>query len=204
MMKRLSIVLVLALASSLTFGAPSAVAADLQGEAAEPFAKISSRVEIDDSGGRAVIEEVLVDAPVETVWDAYSTSKGWMAWVAPVAKVDLRLGGSIRTHYNADAKIGDPGTNVLHIVNFVPRRILTLQAELQDNWPEIMKRDAEHLMNVIVFDALPDQRTRIKSYGVGYGASPEYDKMLAFFVEANKGLYEKLIEYAEAVDANVD
>jgi len=53
-------------------------------------------------------------------------------------------------------------------------------------------------MNIIVFDSLPDHRTRITSYGVGYGASPEYDELLAFFVGANKGLYEKLIEYVEA------
>ena len=145
-----------------------------------------------------MIEEIIVDAPLGAVWDAYTTAEGWMSWAAPVAEVDLRPGGRIRTHYGADSKIGDPGTIVLHIVNYVPQRILTLRAELQDNWPEVMKHDADHLMNVIVFDALSDRRTRISSYGVGYGAAPEYDEMLVFFSEANRGLYEKLIAYLEA------
>jgi len=163
-----------------------------------PRSKISSRVEKTHAGGRTLIEEIVVDAPVAAVWDAYTTAEGWMAWAAPVAEVDLRPGGTIQTHYGPEAEIGDPGTIVLHIVNYVPRRILTLQADSQDNWPEAMKQDADHLMNVIVFDALSDHRTRISSYGVGYGAAPEYDEMLAFFSKANRGLYEKLTAYLEA------
>jgi len=197
-MKLISTMLALALTSLTAQGAPRPGVADRPSETLDPSSRISSRVEKNASGGRTVIEQVLVEAPVATVWDAYATSEGWMAWAAPVAEVDLRAGGSIRTNYDASAKIGDPGTNVLHIVNFVPRRILTLRAELGDNWPEVMKHDAEHLMNIIVFDALPDDRTRITSYGVGYGASPEYEKLLGFFVEANKGLYERLIGYVEA------
>ena len=30
------------------------------------------------------------------------------------------------------------------------------------------------------------------------GASPEYEKLLGFFIEANKGLYENLLEFVEA------
>ena len=140
----------------------------------------------------------MVDAPVDAVWAAYTTAEGWRGWAAPAAQVDLRPGGTIRTHYGPDAKIGDPGTIVLHIVNYVPQRILTLRAEQQDNWPEAMKRDADHLMNVIVFDAVSDRRPRISSYGVGYGAAPEYDEMLGFFSNANRGLYEKLIAHLKA------
>jgi len=107
-MKPLATILAVALTSCLAQGAPRACVADRRSETEDPSSKISSRVEKSDSGGRTVIEEILVEAPVGAVWDAYATSKGWMAWVAPVAEVDLRVGGSIRTNYNANAKIGDP------------------------------------------------------------------------------------------------
>lgn len=175
---------------------PTARAADRPSEPGPP-SRIVSTVETTPTGGRTMIEEVLIDAAVDEVWAAYTTAEGWTGWAASAAEVDLRPGGTIKTHYGAQAEIGDPGTIVLHIVNFVPRRLLTLQAELQDNWPEVMKGDAEHLMNVIVFDALSGDRTRIRSYGVGYGAAPEYDEMLGFFAKANRGLYEKLIAYLE-------
>lgn len=197
-MKHVSVACFLAVSLCLAPGAADCAAADRSGEAGASSSNISSRVEKTDAGGRTLIEEIIVDASVGAVWDAYTTAEGWRGWAAPVAQVDLRPGGTIRTHYGPDAKIDDPGTIVLHIVNLVPRRILTLRADPQDNWPEAMKRDAEHLMNIIVFDALPDHRTRITSYGVGYGAAPEYDKLLGFVSKANRGLYEKLIAYLEA------
>ncbi|MCR9246270.1 MAG: SRPBCC domain-containing protein [bacterium] len=161
-----------------------------------PEAPIHSHT-ITTAEGYTLVQEVLIAAPIEKVWNAYVTSAGWTAWASPVAKIDLRPGGTIRTHYGHDAKIGDPGTNELRIVNFVPQRVLTLQAKKSAAWPEVMKRDAEHLMNVIVFDDLGKQGTRIWSYGVGYRKDPAYEKMLAFFHQANEKLFQKLIAWAE-------
>ena len=160
-------------------------------------ASISSRDVKTAAGERVLIEEILLEAPVADVWSAYTTNEGWTAWASPVAEVDLRNGGTIRTHYDKDAQIGSPGTNTLHIVNYVPERLLTLRADLQDNWPEVMKQDAGHLMNVIVFEPIDKTRTRIRSYGCGYGTSPAYEELLKFFIPANAGLYRKLKEHVE-------
>lgn len=32
----------------------------------------------------------------------------------------------------------------------------------------------------------------MSSYGCGYGKSPEYEKLLQFFLQANEGLLQKL------------
>jgi uncharacterized protein YndB with AHSA1/START domain len=169
----------------------------LPGSAEEGDGSVRSEVLKTDAGELVLVQELVVNAPVARVWEAYSTSQGWMAWAAPLAEVDLRIGGEIRTHYGADAKIGDPGTNVLHIVNYVPGRVLTLQAELSERWPEVMKEDAGNLMNVIVFGAEGESETRIRSYGVGYRDLPEYDKLMEFFIPANEGLLQKLKEHLE-------
>ena len=96
------------------------------------------------------------------------------------------------TQYGPDAEIGDPGTNTVYIVNYVPERVLTLRAEIADNWPEVMKQDGDKLTNVILFEALSPTQTRIESYGIGYGTSPEYEELLQFFVTANESLYVEL------------
>ena len=158
---------------------------------------IKSQILKTDSNERVLVQEVLVEAPIADVWQAYTTSAGWMAWASPLAEVDLRAGGTIRTHYGPDAKIGDPGTNTLHIVNYVPERVLTLRAELSERWPAVMKEDAGNLMNVIVFDAQGESLTRLQSYGVGYRDLPEYDDLMKFFISANEGLFEKLKEHLE-------
>ena len=74
-----------------------------------------------------------MNASLDAVWAAYTTEDGWRAWVAPHVAIDLRTGGVIETNYDRDGHIGGPGTNRLHIVHYVPRRLLTLQAELADS-----------------------------------------------------------------------
>ena len=86
---------------------------------------------------------------------------------------------------------------MLEILNFVEHRVLTLKARESQAWPEMMKRDADHLMNVIVFEDLGKAGTRVHSYGLGYGKDPAYESMLEFFDQANQELYRQLIAYLE-------
>ncbi|GJM26418.1 MAG: hypothetical protein DHS20C16_28330 [Phycisphaerae bacterium] len=186
----------IAIAGVMTFGWSSPADAN-EKNGTDQSKKVSSRVVKTDAGERIVIQEVLIDASVAKVWKAYTTDDGWTAWASPAAKIDLRAGGTIRTHYTPTAKIGDAGTNTLHIINYVPEKVLTLQAELSERWPDVMKQDADNLMNVIVFESLGKKRTRLLSYGVGYRDDPAYDKLMEFFVPANEGLFAKLIDYVE-------
>ena len=158
---------------------------------------IQSRIIKTESEDLILIQEVVVEASVQRLWAAYTTEEGWRAWAAPAVEIDLRAGGTIRTHYGPEASVGDPGTNTLHILNYVPERLLTLQAEVEERWPEIMKEDAGNLMNVIVFEALSENRSRIMSYGVGYRDSEAYDELMEFFIPANEGLFQVLKDYLE-------
>jgi uncharacterized protein YndB with AHSA1/START domain len=193
--------LTLLVAGALVLASGAALTASQSSDRAAPSDDtpdpIQSRVEVLPTGERMLVEEVVIEAPVAEVWAAYTTEAGYTAWAAPKAEIDLRVGGTIKTHYGADAEVGDPGTNVLHVVNYVPERVLTLKAEIADNWPEVMKQDGERLSNVILFEALSPERTRIESYGVGYGTSPEYEALLGFFVNANRPLYEALKRHLE-------
>jgi uncharacterized protein YndB with AHSA1/START domain len=148
-------------------------------------------------GGLILSQSVIVNVPVKDVWDAYVTEEGWTSWSSPHAEIDLRPGGTIRTHYGEDAKVGDPGTITLNIVNYVPERVLTLRAEIADHFPEIMKEDDGNLMEVTLFEPLGEAQTRVTSYGVGYRDEPEYRQLIDFFMPANKGLYLKLKETLE-------
>lgn len=144
-----------------------------------------------------LIHEVELGAPPAVVWAAHTTAAGWQAWASPVAAVDLRVGGTIQTHYTAGASIGDPGTNTLHIINYSPERILTLQAEPSPSWPSSLMADAGRMYNVISFEAVTGGRTRLVSHGMGYRDTDEHRQMLEFFERANEGLYENLRAYVE-------
>ncbi len=87
--------------------------------------------------------------------------------------------------------------NRLRILNYVPETLLTLQADISDSWPEILRKDADRLSNVILFDALDEETTRVRSFGIGYTQSKEMDRLLESFAEWNGGLYNALRDYVE-------
>jgi uncharacterized protein YndB with AHSA1/START domain len=156
----------------------------------------SSEVLKTDAGELVLIQEVSVSAAVEDVWEAYTTSEGWTGWAAPRAEIDLRVGGIIRTAYAGE--LGGENTNTLHIVNYVPNKLLTLRSNVSDNWPEILKRDAERLTNVILFESTDPNTTQIQSFGIGYTDSPELEQLMSFFIKANEGLLQNLKVYLES------
>jgi uncharacterized protein YndB with AHSA1/START domain len=48
-----------------------------------------------NSGTRSIEIELTIDAPVEAVWEALSTSEGMARWFAPTARVEPGEGGSV-------------------------------------------------------------------------------------------------------------
>lgn len=158
---------------------------------------IQSRIVTEPNGDIFLIQEVTINAPVKKVWEAHTTTEGWQAWVAPVSEIDFKIGGTIRTNYRKDAKLTDDDSIVIHIVNYVPQRALTLQAELGENFPAVLKEREKQMYNLITFEALDEKRTKLISYGIGYKDSPELQKMLKFFVSGNEQSYKSLIDYLE-------
>lgn len=145
-----------------------------------------------------LIQVFTVNAPLDSVWKAYTTKKGWESWAVPIADVKLKVGGYIKTNYNKEGEIGDSTTIVTHIVNYVPQKILTLQAEITDNFPDFMKEEAEDFYNVIYFEELEYGRTNVESYGIGYKNNPKYLSLMSYFVKANEMSLMNLISYLES------
>ncbi len=61
-----------------------------------------------------------VNVPLDSVWNAYTTVKGWESWATAMARIDFKINGLIQTNYSKEAKIGDEGTITLHIINYIP------------------------------------------------------------------------------------
>lgn len=158
---------------------------------------VQSQVLETDAGELVLAHTVTLEAPLAEVWEAYTTTEGWKAWVAPHAEVELAVGGTIRTNYVPDAQLGDEGTNRLEVVSYVPQELLILRSDVSQNWPDVMKKDADHLLNVITFHDLGEGRTRLRVLGTGYTKSAEMRELLGFFEEANARLLLGLVKHVE-------
>jgi uncharacterized protein YndB with AHSA1/START domain len=144
-----------------------------------------------EDGSRVLRQEVVVNAPIEDVWAAFTTSAGWESWAVPFARVDLRVGGIIETSYHAGAKQGDPGNIHNRILSFLPYRMLSIQAVQAP--PGFAYADLlPSLHSVIEFEAVDDSHTSVMISGVGYREGEGYDALLGFFREGNAWTFERL------------
>lgn len=164
--------------------------------------RIVSTVDSSHNNELVLIQEFIVNTSLEATWDAYTTKEGWENWATEIAEIDLKVGGLIQTNYYKNGKIGDSTTIRIHIINYVPQKLITFQAEITDNFPEFMKKEAQDFYNVIYFEKIKKNKTRIQSYGIGYKKTPKYLSLLKFFISGNEHSLEKLITYLETKKAH--
>ncbi|ULC58302.1 SRPBCC domain-containing protein [Flaviramulus sp. BrNp1-15] len=159
--------------------------------------RVTSKIDSTYTSELTLIQEFIVNVPVDSVFTAYSTKKGWESWAVAIAEVDFKINGTIKTNYNKDGKIGDATTIYLNIKNHVPNKLITLQAELSEHFPEFMKADEKNLYNIIYFEAINDSTTKVTSYGIGYKNNQKYKALMKFFITGNEKSYINLITYLE-------
>ena len=141
------------------------------------------------------MQTITLPATVTQVWNAYTTESGWKGWVTPVVEMDFRINGTIKSHYDSTAHIGDKGTIVTHILNYVPHRQITMQAELTENFPEFMQSDAANLYSFVTFESLDNNRSKLTNYGIGYKNEKKWLDLLQFFIRGNEQSLLQLKKY---------
>ncbi len=133
---------------------------------------------------RILRTETVVRAPLADVWRAFTTKEGGQSWMVPVAEVDLRIGGTLKTNYNPQAKIGDPGTIVHHILSYEPERMLATRFDAPENAPPAAKL-AQATWVVYRFEPLTAQDTLVTVSMMGWGEGPAWDDSFLFFQKGN-------------------
>ncbi len=165
--------------------------------------RISSVIDSSNVDNMVLKQSFIVNVSLDSVWNAYTTKKGWESWATAIAEIDFKVNGIVKTNYNKAGKIGDESTITLHILNYIPKQMLTLQAELTKNFPEFMKADEKDLYNVILFEEVSPSKTKVISYGIGYKNNEKYMSLMKFFIQGNEQSYLNLISYLETGEPSV-
>lgn len=135
--------------------------------------------------------EAEIDAEIDAVWEAFTREEILIKWMAPMAEIDLKVGGTIRTNYDPSGTIGDPNTIENTILSYDTNSMISLKTtSFPANFP--FKDAARDTWSVFYFEELPGSRTRIKIVGLGYTLEDSSQKMRSFFASGNKRLIDKL------------
>ena len=142
----------------------------------------SSFVEAD--GDRVLQLSIVVNATPAQVWDAFTTAEGYRAWVAPVAAVDLRIGGDIEASYDPAAKIGGPDNIRNRIVAYVPQRLLSFR-NVQAPKALPHRELFGEIVTTLEIEDLGAGRSRVSLTAVGYGPGEGFDVLYRHFEWGN-------------------
>ena len=148
---------------------------------------------IDTNGEKFLRFELEIDTPIAEVWKAIATEEGMKTWMVPVARLDLKTGGSVKTNYNSDAKAGDAGTITLGIISYIPNEMLIYKVNLNGAFPEKCRKEDINLQEIIQLKPIGNGKTKVISTMVGWGSGKEWDTTYSFFEKGNKWSYQQLI-----------
>lgn len=138
-----------------------------------------------------IVAEGIVEAPLDSVWTAWTTSDGLRGWLAPQAEIDLRVGGLMRTNYDPAGVLGDHRTIVNEVLSYEPRRMLSIRvARAPDGFP--FANAIQQMWTVVYFDEAGPDRTGLRVVGLGFRPDEESQRMRAFFESGNTATVEAL------------
>ncbi len=135
--------------------------------------------------------EVEIEAGIDEVWAAFTTTDGLKSWVAPLVDIDFKVGGKWRANYNPNGKLGDETTIENTILSYDPKRMISLKATgFPKGFPFI--EAAKGTWSVFYFSPVSESRTKITVVGLGYTDTEQSRKMRSFFKVANKHSFDQL------------
>jgi uncharacterized protein YndB with AHSA1/START domain len=138
-----------------------------------------------------IVAEDVVEAPVDAVWNAWTTGDGLRSWLAPHAEIDLQIGGLMRTNYNAQDSLAGPGTIHNEVMSFEPGRMLSIRVvRFPQRFP--FPDAVGSMWTVIYFAADGPDRTRVRIVGLGFQPDEQSQQMRAFFARGNAQTLQQL------------
>jgi len=141
--------------------------------------------------GVSFVNEGIVDAPVEEVWKALTTSEGYKILGPAQAEVDLRIGGTIRSRYTNTGPLGDEETIENLILAYEPPvMIATRIQKTPKGFP--FKEAWKHTWTVLTLERMEGNRTRVRGASLGYGTDEESLAMKKFFERGNQQTIENI------------
>ncbi len=143
------------------------------------------------NGQVSFVNEGVINAPIEQVWQVLSTSDGYKVLGPAKVDLDLRIGGLIRTHYSPDGQLGDPNTIQNEILAFEPPYMMAIRIHK----PPAMfpfKEAWKTTWTVITLKTVDGGRTHMRCASLGFGLDKESLAMKQFFERGNQYTLEKI------------
>ena len=130
---------------------------------------------------RTVTAQVDVPAPLDDVWEAWTTEPGARTFFAPAGRIDLRPGGAYEMLFNLDAEPGLQGGEGNRLLAIQPGLLLSFSWNAPPELPTV--RDQRTHVSVR-FSALGPRLTHVALRHDGWGTGGEWARAFEYFERA--------------------
>ena len=130
---------------------------------------------------RTIRLEILVNAPAEKVWRAWTTRDGIKSFFAPDCNIDLRVLGKYDILFAPSAPAGLRGAEGNLILAIQEGKMLSFTWDAPPNFPDIRKQRTSVVIRLV---PLGQNRTKLVFRQSGWGEGEDWNKVHDYFVEA--------------------
>jgi len=136
---------------------------------------------------KAVRVEATVQAPVDAVWRAWTTSQGAEEFFAEKANIGLAIGGPYEIQF--DPKNEQSGTKGLKILSYAPEEMISFQWNAPIEYPDVRNGGTW-----VVVQLRPEgaDRTHVSVTHLGWKEGAEWDQAFAHFIRGWGELMKRL------------
>lgn len=133
-----------------------------------------------EPGQRVIRKHVTVPAPLEEVWQAWTTTAGVTTFFGPAAKVEAVVGGPYEIYFSTEGPEGARGCEGCKVHSVVLGKLFAFEWNFPPSIPLLRNSGLHTLVYLRFFNEGPN-RTRIELTHTGWGAGEDWDKAYGYF-----------------------
>ena len=130
---------------------------------------------------RAIEKEVVVAAPIDAVWQTWTSKAGIESFFAPEAEIEPRVGGAFHVHMDPLAPPGSKGADDMRFMALQRPTMLSFDWNAPPSLPEAR---AQRTFVVVRLADVDGKSTRVTLHHTGWGTGGEWDKTYVYFDRA--------------------
>lgn len=141
---------------------------------------------------KAITDDIIIKAPADKVFDAWTTKEGIISFFAPDANIRLEVMGPYEMIFIPDNPAGSRGGEGNVILSYQKDKMLSFTWNAPPELKEVRNERTHVFLNFI---PISSSETRLLFHQDGWGDSEEWDKSFEYFQHAWKSVVLKRLQY---------
>ena len=141
---------------------------------------------------RAIHLEIIINASLSDVWDAWTTKQGILSFFSPDCFVEFKIGGTYENYFDLEAKPGLRGGEGNKILAIQEQSMFSFTWNAPPHLPEV-RNQRTHV--IIRFEQLEKNKTRVTLHHDGWGNGGQWDEAFEYFQKAWENIVLPRLKY---------